>query len=176
MEWPDAIRAFLCDHKLIKLLRMSNMDHVAIMSAKSGYIERILEGKKKIETRWYLSKRAPWQKINPNDVIYFKYAGGEIVAKAEVEKVLQFTQNKFVQDLFSDIETKNFITVLEDHADDIYVQNMDAFRDYVKDKNYAILVFLKNPQKLEQSFQIDKTGFGCSCAWICVEDIKQIKS
>ena len=35
---------------------------------------------------------APWNKIHRGDTVYFKDAGKEVTAKAEVEKVLQFEQ------------------------------------------------------------------------------------
>ena len=37
-----------------------------------------------------------------------------------------------------------------------------------------MLIFLKNPQKIEP-FEIDKKGFGMMSAWICVNNIDILK-
>jgi hypothetical protein len=70
------------------------LDHVAILhkssSSQSGLLEKILTGEKKIESRWYSARFAPWNRIFAGDIIYFKYAGRPIVAKAQVEQVQQF--------------------------------------------------------------------------------------
>ncbi|MDO8559127.1 MAG: hypothetical protein Q7R84_02240 [bacterium] len=39
------------------------MEHLAIMKKSWGLTEKILSGQKKIESRWYLSKRSPWDTI-----------------------------------------------------------------------------------------------------------------
>lgn len=156
------------------IFRDIRMDHVAIMTAKSSLIEKIVEGRKKIETRWYLSKRAPWDKIKQGENIYFKYAGGEIIATAEVESVLQFRQNTDHNGLFTFTE-QNFIDILKKYQQNIYVENFSLFADWIKNKKYAVLIFLKNPCYLEQPFQINKQGFGCSNAWLTMDNIERIK-
>lgn len=136
------------------------MDHIAILDKKRKLIPKILSGKKKIETRWYMTRRAPWDKIHAGDTVYFKDAGCAVTAKAEVAKVLQFTEG--------------FKEVVDKYADRISFTNpKEKVYDYVKDKNYCILVFLKNPTEIEP-FDIDKTGYGNACAWMCVGNIKSI--
>lgn len=66
------------------------MDHVAIMNPKLEYIEQIVTGEKKIESRWYKYRRDPWNKIKTGDRVYFKDSGKPVVAVAEVEEVEQF--------------------------------------------------------------------------------------
>lgn len=39
------------------------MDHLAIMNPKRKLIPKILSGEKKIESRWYMMRVAPWDKI-----------------------------------------------------------------------------------------------------------------
>ena len=145
------------------------MDHVAIMTKGSGYIEKILDGVKTIESRWYVNKIAPWDKISSGEMIYFKYAGGPIVAKAEVEKVEQFDQLT--------LEKIHLILGEYDRArkigfDPVKLENEDP--EYYSKKHYCILIHLINPTKIEE-FNIDKKGFGVSCAWMCVPDINKIK-
>jgi len=43
------------------------------------------------------------------------------------------------------------------------------------DKNYCILIFLKDAKRIENPFNIDKKGFGNANAWLCVENIEKIK-
>jgi ASC-1-like (ASCH) protein len=69
------------------------MDHVAIMSKSTGLIEKILQGHKTIESRWYATRRPPWGKVRAGDVVYFKYSGGvgeRVKARAKVDRVQQF--------------------------------------------------------------------------------------
>ena len=39
-----------------------DMDHVAIMKKSWGLIPKILDGRKKIESRWGIHKCSPWGK------------------------------------------------------------------------------------------------------------------
>lgn len=121
------------------------MDHVAIMNPKLGLIEKILSGEKKIESRWSKNEIAPWNKIWSGDTVYFKNSGGLVVAKAEVEKVKQFEKADFgeVKKLFKDSD------------------------DWSGGKNYCVLIWLKNPQKIEP-FKIKKRG---RMGWVCADDI-----
>ena len=67
------------------------MDHVAIMRKSWGLTQKILTGEKKIESRWYKFKRAPWNQIRSGDTIYFKDSGEPVRIRAKVSKVLQFS-------------------------------------------------------------------------------------
>ena len=67
------------------------MDHVAIMKKSWGLTEKILSGEKKIESRWYMIRCAPWDRIKGTDTVYFKNSGEPITIKALVTKVLQFS-------------------------------------------------------------------------------------
>ena len=81
------------------------MDHLAIMNPKWKLIPKILSGEKTIESRRYMMKVAPWNKIQTGDTVYFKDAGKEVAAKAEVESVMQF--DHYSQDQLQDI-LKNY--------------------------------------------------------------------
>ena len=139
------------------------MDHVAIMSKKLGLIDRILGGKKKIETRWYKNKVAPYNKIFKNDVIYFKDSGGQIRAKAEVLKVLQF----------ENLDKNKIKEIINKYGDEIDIGNKNDI-SWAFGKNFAILIWLKDVEKINP-FEIDKTGFGTGCAWLIVENIDIIR-
>ena len=142
------------------------MQHVAIMEKKWGLIEKILSGRKKIESRWYISRRAPWDKIREEEKVYFKNSGGPVSAKAEVMKVMQF----------SDLTRKKIKKILTDNAYELGIENKDIEEFYgsFKDKRYCILIFLRNPKRI-RPFEINKKGFGIMSAWVCVDDINEVK-
>ncbi len=131
------------------------MHHVAIMCKSWGLTQKVLSGEKKIESRWYKTKRAPWDKISAGDAVFFK-EGKFVSVKADVESVLQFSD--LTQDKIREILDKYGADIC---AGDIY--------DLYKDKKYCLLVFLKNAQKVEP-FDINKKGFGLMSAWITVEN------
>lgn len=142
------------------------MDHVAIMKKSWGLTQKILSGQKKIESRWYKSKYAPWGKIEKNDVVYFKDSGEPVTIKAEVDKVVSF----------SGLTPKKVSEILNEYGNDDGIEKtkIKDFFELFKNKNYCLLIFLKNPKKIEP-FEIDKTGFGMMSAWLSVENIEKIK-
>jgi len=142
------------------------MDHVAIMKKSWGLTEKIISGEKKIESRWYKSKRSPWGKIQKGDTVYFKDSGEPVLIKAEVEKVISF----------SDLIPEKVKQILDKYGKDIGIEKDETleFFELFKDKKYCLLIFLKNSQKVKP-FNINKAGFGTMSAWLAVEDIGKIK-
>ena len=67
------------------------MEHVAIMKKSWRLTYKILTGQKKIESRWYKVKYAPWNRIKSGETVYFKDSGEPVTIKAEVKKVIQFS-------------------------------------------------------------------------------------
>lgn len=142
------------------------MDHVAIMRKSWGLTQKILSGQKKIESRWYKSKHCPWGKIKKGDFVYFKDTGEPVSVKAEVEKVRQYshlTPGK-VREILAEYGEK----------DGIEKNKTEEFFELFKNKNYCLLIFLKNPQKISP-FEVNKAGLGMMSAWITVDDIDKIK-
>ena len=142
------------------------MEHLAIMKKSWGLTDKVLSGQKKIESRWYSAKRKPWDSIKEDEVIYFKDSGGPARVKAEVSKVVQFT----------DLTPKKVREILDEYGknDGIEREKVPEFFERFKNKKYCILIFLKNPQEIKP-FEIDKTGFGAMSAWITVDNISKIK-
>ncbi|MFA4887027.1 MAG: ASCH domain-containing protein [Candidatus Nanoarchaeia archaeon] len=140
------------------------MDHIAIVKKSWNVINKILAGQKKIESRWYKVKTAPWNRIKGNDVVYFKNSGEPVTIKADVEKVLQF-------EYYNEVQLKE---ILNKYGSLINFHNSETAFEWTKDKRHCILVFLKNPERITP-FEIDKTGFGNACAWMCVENIEKVK-
>ena len=133
------------------------MDHIAIMSKQFGdLIPKILDGRKKIESRWSKNKIVPWDRVRPSDTIYFKNSGRLVTAKATVSKILQFDS----------LDPAKVKKILDKWPLVSY--------EWAKNKRYCTLIFLKNPQKTIP-FKINKTGFGSAAAWLCVEYIEKVK-
>jgi len=59
--------------------------HLAIF--REPYLTFIMEGKKKIETRFAKRPCPPFGRVSDGDVVLLKHAGGDIVGICEVEKV-----------------------------------------------------------------------------------------
>lgn len=134
------------------------MNHVAIMSKSFGdLIAKILSGEKTIESRWSKHRIAPFNKVGPGDIVYFKNSGGPIIAKATVFKIRQFTNLN--PDKAKEILKK------WGGLDGIAVSNMEKTYQWAKSKKYCVLIWLKNPKKVKP-FQIDISGFGSACAWL----------
>ena len=142
-------------------------DHLAIMKKSWKLIDKILSGEKKIESRWYMARYAPWNRINAGDKIFFKDAGMPVTVTAEVEKVLQFHD-------FSHAKLKELINEYGGAGKICFRSTLDEAFESNKNKKYCILMFLKNPKKITP-FEIDKRGFGNACAWISIDDINKIK-
>jgi ASC-1-like (ASCH) protein len=142
------------------------MDHVAIMNKKLGSIPQILSCEKTIESRWYLSRKAPWHKVKKGDTIFFKNSGEPVTVKAKVKSVkeFEFLQPQKVREIL-----KNYGAIGKLNFD-----NVQKTYQIYKNNKYCILVFLKNPTKVKP-FNINKSGFGISSAWLCVGRIASIK-
>ncbi|MFA5047759.1 MAG: hypothetical protein WC516_01820 [Patescibacteria group bacterium] len=127
-------------------------------------IPKILSGEKSIESRWYQTRRAPWNKIDKGDKIFFKNSGEPISAQATVSDVRQFKLG----------DISDIAKIIKQHGKEICLINNDP-ETWDKLPKYCILLSLENSQKVEVPFQINKEGFGSGAAWIIVEDINKIK-
>jgi len=132
-----------------------------------GLTQKILSGQKKIESRWYKVKYSPWDRIKSGEIVYFKDSGKPVTIKTEVEKVIQF----------SDLTPEKVKEILYQYgqADGLGIDKIPEFFEMFKNKKYCMLIFLKNPLKIEP-FEIDKSGFGAMSAWISVDDVNRIKA
>ncbi len=136
------------------------------MKKSWGLTKKILDGRKKIESRWYLNRYKPWDKIKASDVVYFKDSGEAVKLKAEVSKIVQF----------ADLTPAKVRKILDKYGKDdgIEKQDISKFFKLFKNKKYCILVFLANPTTIAP-FDIDKTGFGAMSSWIVVDNVSKIK-
>ncbi len=142
------------------------MEHVAIMNKSWNLVERVLLGEKTIESRWYQTKRSPWNNIKIGDTVYFKNSGEPVTVKTYVKRVIQY----------SNLTPNKIKSILHEYSlnDEICIKDIPNFFNLVKDKEYCILIALEKPIRIKP-FNIDKKGFGNMSAWICMEDVKKIK-
>jgi len=140
------------------------MEHLAIMKKSLGYLEKIISGDKTIESRWYNSRKSPWNKIKKGDVVYFQNSGCAVTVKSKVKQVIQY----------SDLTPSKVTKILLEFGKQIGIQNQKFFFEEVKTKHYCILIFLENIEEISPFF-INKTGFGMMSAWISINNIAQIR-
>ncbi len=142
------------------------MDHVAIMNKRWGLLPKIITGEKTIESRWYKTKRTPWNKVKANDLLYFKNSGQPISLRAQVEEVRQL----------SDVTPDQIQMTLQHHYRDLGLtrQDIPLYFSRFAGKRYAILIFFRHPTVIEP-FAITKQGFGHQTAWITLPNINSIR-
>ena len=142
------------------------MEHLAIMKKSWGLTQKILSGQKKIESRWYKSKYPPWDKIKAGEIVYFKDSGDPVTIKTEVDRIIQI----------SDLTPGKVREILEKYGkgDGLGIDEIPKFFEMFKEKKYCVLIFLKNPEKIEP-FEINKKGFGMMSAWLTVDDVNKLR-
>ncbi|MFH1547440.1 MAG: hypothetical protein ABIC57_03055 [bacterium] len=128
--------------------------------------EKVLCEEKTVETRWYKHRSAPWNLINPGDIVYFKDSGKPVSVSAKVSFVEQYDNldNKKISEILNKYSKKD----LETSSISKEISN------YIKGKKYCIIVGLEEPKRVKP-FNIDKTGFGTMSAWITLKNINLIK-
>lgn len=143
------------------------MDHLAIMKKSWWLTQRILSGKKTIETRRYKNKYAPRDKIKTGDTIYFKDSGSPVTIQATVSKVEQF----------ADLDKGKIQSILKKYSyADIGTKNiLPEILEYTKGKKYCIVIHLSYPKAIVP-FEVDKAGYGMMSAWISINDIQRIRT
>jgi ASC-1-like (ASCH) protein len=142
------------------------MYHVAIMRKSWNLIPKILDGRKKIESRWSKNKITPFGKVKVGDLVYFKNSGESATVKAVVSKVVEF----------ENLDLKKVEEIIKKYGGDggISVGNLNDMISWVKDKRYCSLIYLKNPEQIKP-FNINKKGFGTGAAWLTVEKIEKLR-
>lgn len=146
----------------MRTMKKDKKYHVAILAAKWKLLERILDGRKTIESRWYVHKTNPWNNIDAGDVVYFKETGKLIEAKATVHKVI----------FLDGLNKERVREIISKYGKRICLTNPN--NTLFKRKNYCILVFLKDVERVKP-FQIDKKGFGNAAAWLTMDDVEKIR-
>lgn len=149
------------------------MDHVAILrkakiSKGDNLLKDIIAGKKTIESRWYVNKVSPWNHIKKDDTVYFKESGCAVTAKARVAEITQI--DGLNSHIMKDIVKKYGDRISPNTSS----EQWSAWIEKNTIKRYCILVFLKGVEKVTP-FNINKSGFGISSAWLVVGDIDKVR-
>lgn len=140
------------------------MHHVAIMKPSWKLIPKILSGEKTIESRWYQTRRAPWNGIQTGDTVYFKDSGKPVSARARVSRVIQLEINTL-----GDAQA-----IVKKYGKGICIVNKDPATWGTLPK-YCILIYIESPKVLRKPFDIDKRGFGSAAAWLSVKNIADMR-
>lgn len=140
--------------------------HIAIMRKSWGLLPKILAGEKSIESRWYLQKSEPWDRIEAGDIIYFKNSGEPVTLQAVVDKVKQF-------DSLTPAKVRRILAEYG-QKDGLDVGELDQYYKMFRDKKYCLLIFLRDVCQVEP-FEIDKKGFGTMSAWLTLDDIESVR-
>ncbi|MDE1970446.1 MAG: hypothetical protein KGI50_02595 [Patescibacteria group bacterium] len=139
------------------------MHHVAIMNPSWKLIPKIISGEKSIESRWYRTKRTPWNRIKKGDAVFFKNSGAPVLARADVCDIMQFV-------IRGACDAEDII--LNYGKEICLVENDPSLWHAIP--RYCILVRLGHPCAVSMPFHINKKGFGCGAAWLTIPDIATI--
>lgn len=110
------------------------MEHLAIMS--KGYIKKICNGTKTIESRFSMHRIAPFHKASAGELVYMKECGKNISAVFEIEKVLYFEH----------LTPEKVEEIKKEYGDSIHAE--PSFWTEKKHSNYATLLFIKHPREI----------------------------
>lgn len=130
--------------------------HLAMMV--EPFMGRVERGEKTIESRWYLTKQAPYLEASEGDIIVFKLSGGAIRGWCKVVTTMFFHCH--------DRSEQKPATIVAKLRDGLGVD--DGFEASVADKRYVSLLFLGTFHPLEASaIRIGKTD---RRGWVIVRD------
>ncbi len=139
------------------------MNHIAILKKTWKLLPKIISVEKTIESRWYQTRRDPWNKIKKGDIVYFNNSGELVTVYSKVKEVKQFIIKDY-------IEAQK---IVDKYGKDICLLNKDV-KTWENCPKYCILVFLGKPNIIRKPFKINKKGYGISSAWLVVKNIKDI--
>lgn len=105
-------------------------EHMVI--CKEPYLSLILQGKKKIESRWSQQNRTPFKKVKVDDHIYLKKSGGLVLGEADIYRA----------SYYHDPLTKQMIDILVAPEYRLYIQ--DDFKPKCYQAKYVSLFWLEN--------------------------------
>lgn len=142
------------------------MIHVAIMKKQWGLIPKILKGTKIVESRWYKTRRTPWNKVKKGDILYFKDSGHPVTVRSKVIDVKQYE----IRNNYHALEIMQGYALADLGTSKIPQDVLN----YITNKKYAIFVWFDFVEEITP-FQIDKTGFGMQSAWLVVKNINKIQ-
>ncbi len=128
---------------------VSNLERIKNSNLHLGvfgepYLSYMLEGKKKIESRFSKNKIAPYKQITKDDVVIIKKSSGNIVGYFTIKEVLFFDLRNTA---IAEIKTK--------YGRELCVT--EEFWDLKRNSNYATLIVIDEIVQVKP-FPIDKKG------------------
>ena len=118
-----------------KYLDKEKTSHIAVFEKE--ILKKVMNGEKKIESRFSKNKIAPYDSIQEGDVIFFKETSGPIIGKAIAKKI------KF----FSNLD-KSKIQILKSQYQSVLCTT-DNFWNKKIDSSYATLISLQEIKEIE---------------------------
>jgi hypothetical protein len=129
--------------------------HLAIL--KKPYLDAILDGRKPVESRFTITKRAPFGQIFRGDKVFLKQSSGPVCATAVVSAVKSFL-NLTSQKVF-DIKTRYNHLIL----------GSDEHWRHFSRCNFGLLIWLKDVKSIEP-IMIDKKDWRAWVVLTCREN------
>lgn len=125
--------------------------HLVIL--KGQYVEAILQGDKKVESRFTKTRREPFGKISSGDELYLKVSSGDVCGIAEVKKVEEW-----------DSLTPQSVRKLRTKYGSLIGGDADYWKEKEKSR-YGVLIWLKNVRTIAKR-TIQKTD---RRAWVVLK-------
>lgn len=137
------------DNRLYQKLK-SKRWHLGVFS--EPYLSYMMDGTKTIESRFSKDKRAPYSKIDKDDVVFIKKSSGPVIGYFTIRDIKFFELDR---EEISYIK-KNYSIPLA-VSDDFFIEK--------KDSKYATLIFIEKVMPLNP-FRIHKKGMA---SWIALD-------
>ena len=133
--------------------------HLAILSP--GWIERILEGSKTVESRFTKVRCAPFGKVHAGDIVYLKESGGRVKGMFTVAKV----------ETFENLTTGQICDLFYKEYREQIFSSLSALMQRPPDKwlsaKHATLIHISDPVKFDEpGFPFPKRD---QRAWVVLE-------
>jgi ASC-1-like (ASCH) protein len=109
--------------------------HLAIL--KRHYIDMILDGSKTVESRFTITKRAPFGQIFEGDELFLKQSSGPVCAMAKVRQIKTF----------ENLTQKKILKIKQLYNEDILAS--DEYWQSKLDCRFGILIQLKDVRTIE---------------------------
>ena len=129
--------------------------HIAIFSGDA--IEKILSGKKTMESRFSLGRIIPYGVVAKDDIILLKQSGGDIIGKTIVDNVLYYDH----------LKPQSIAILRKEYCEELCAS--DEFWQKKAKSNYATLIFLKNPERFVTPIKFRKKD---RRPWVVLDDRK----
>ncbi len=136
------------------------MEHLAILSKKNKLLQKILSGEKTIESRWYKSKKPPFNTLKKGDIIYFKESGSPVTARASVKDI----------EAYDNLSPEKIKQIVLQYHKQLGVSPL--YYEKLAGKTFCMLIFLENAEKIPP-FNVRKS-YGS--AWFSLDSIDALRA